>query len=366
MAGDSLLLEKLPGRADFRGELSGGLVSAGVAIPLAMGYGMFAFVALGDAYFPDGALAGLITAAALGIACVVLGDKSANIYAPRVTTTFFIGILLYGLVHSNAAVLKSGGLALTVAAMFSIILLAGAFQALFGLTRLGTMIRFIPQPVMSGFQNAAALLLLLIQLGNVFGFSRSTPFVQALQDVQHARPLSVLIAALTMVAMVLAARRLPKIPALLVGLGVGTVLYYALGIAGLGLHLGPTIGSVPFAAFKIPGLPHFAELAQAPGAAALVPTIIGGALALAIVASIDALLCTKILSRPGDAKIDGDRLLVRLGVGERRGRRIRRDHRRPEYRAEPRQQGVRRAHAGVDAGQRGGAAADGRGALPGA
>ena len=314
MAGISALLQKLPGRADFRGEVTGGLVSAAVAIPLAMGYGMFAFVVLGNEYFPEGALAGLVTAVVLGLACVALGDKSANIYAPRVTTTFFIGILLYGLAHSSAPVLKSGGLPLTLAALFSIILLAGVFQTLFGLTRFGTLIRFIPQPVMSGFQNAAALLLLLIQLGNVFGFDRTTTFVQALKDVEHARPLSVLIAAVAMVAMWQAARVLRRIPALLVGLGVGTVLYYALGLAGLGQHLGPTIGSVPFTSFKVPNFPHFAELAGAPGAAALAPTIVAGALALAIIASIDALLCAKLVSRPGDPKIDSDRLLVRLGA----------------------------------------------------
>ncbi|HEX6158011.1 MAG TPA: SulP family inorganic anion transporter, partial [Burkholderiales bacterium] len=176
----SLLLDRVPVLGRFRGDIKGGLISAAVAIPLAMGYGMFGFVVLGNDYFLDGALAGLLTAALVGIVSVALGDKSANVYAPRVITTFFIGILLYGLVHSDAPILKSGGLALTLAVLFSIILLAGAFQALFGLTRLGTVIRFIPQPVMSGFQNAAALLLLLVQLGNLFGFDKSTTFVQAL------------------------------------------------------------------------------------------------------------------------------------------------------------------------------------------
>ena len=46
----------------LRDDLSGGLVSAAVAIPLAMGYGMFAFGALGDSYFAYGALAGLAAA----------------------------------------------------------------------------------------------------------------------------------------------------------------------------------------------------------------------------------------------------------------------------------------------------------------
>ena len=146
----SAVLDKLGSRDQLRAEIIGGLLSAGVGIPLAMGYGMFAFIALGNDYFPDGAIAGLLTAAVVGIACVALGDKSANVYAPRVTTTFFIGILLYGLVHADSPALKLGGLPLILAVLFSIVLLAGVFQALFGLTRLGTVIRFIPQPVMSG------------------------------------------------------------------------------------------------------------------------------------------------------------------------------------------------------------------------
>jgi MFS superfamily sulfate permease-like transporter/CRP-like cAMP-binding protein len=210
--------------------------------------------------------------------------------------------------------LNAGGLGLVIPVLFAIILLAGVFQALFGLTRLGTLIRFIPQPVMSGFQNAAAVLLILVQLANLFGFDRSTTFVQALRDAHHARPLSLLIAVVAIAAMLLARKRLPRMPALLVGLLAGTLLYYILGIAGLGAHLGPTIGSAPFNSFKLPNFPDFAELARTADLLTLVPTIVGGALALAVVGSIDALLCTKLLARPGEAKVDGDRLLVRLGV----------------------------------------------------
>lgn len=304
-----------PGSSNLRNDVIGGLVSAGVAIPLAMGYGVFAFVALGDKYFPDGALAGLVTAVVVGIACVALGDKSSNVYAPRITTTFFIGILLYNLAHSDAPMIKSGGLGLIIAIIFSIILLGGVFQSLFGLTRLGTLIKLTPQPVMAGFQNAAALLLFLVQVGNVFGFdNKSTSFIDALKDAPHAKPLSVVIAAVVVVAMWNAKKLLPKVPPLLVGLAVGTVLYYAFGLAGFGRDLGPTIGSVPFNAFKLPNFPHFAALARSPGVVSLLPTIVGGALALAIIASIDALLCAKLLARPGDPKINGDRLLVRLGV----------------------------------------------------
>ncbi|HEV7476380.1 MAG TPA: SulP family inorganic anion transporter, partial [Burkholderiales bacterium] len=305
---------QIPRGDNLRNDIIGGLVSAGVAIPLAMGYGMFAFIALGNEYFPDGALAGLVTAVIVGIVCVALGDKSSNLYAPRVTTTFFIGILLYNLVHADVPIIKSGGLGVIIPVIFSIILLAGVFQALFGLARLGTLIKHTPQPVMAGFQNAAALLLILVQMANIFGFDKSTSFIHALKDAPHAKPLSVAIAIAAVVAMWNSKRFLPKIPPLAVGLAVGTVLYYAFGLAGFGLQLGPTIGSGPFNSYKLPNFPQFGDLARTPGIVSLLPTIVGGALALAIIASIDALLCAKILARPGEPKANSDRLLMRLGA----------------------------------------------------
>ncbi len=299
----------------IRGDIVGGLVSAGIAIPLAMGFGMFAFVSFGDEYFASGALAGLMTALVVGVVSVMLGDRSPTLYAPRITTTFFLGILLYGLAHSDAPVVRSGGLPLTLAVIFSIILLGGVFQLLFGLVRLGTLIKFTPHPVMAGFQNAAAILLFLVQLGNVLGFDRSMPFVEVLQHVDQAKPLSVLIAMLVFVSMWQSKSRLPNVPSPLAGLTVGAAVYYAMIVAGLGGHLGPIIGGAPSPELTPPMFPRFVELARHPGLGAIVPTIVGGALALALIASIDALLCARMLARPGDPRIDGDRLLGRLGAG---------------------------------------------------
>ncbi len=300
--------------AHVRSEVTGGLVSAAVTIPLAMGYGVFAFVAMGPEYFAHGAFAGLLTAALVGISCLALGDKSAHIYSPRVITTFFIGLLLYGLLRSDAPALRSGGVGVVLTVIFTIMLLAGLFQALFGLARLGTVIKLIPQPVMSGFQNAAALILFLVQIGNVLGFDESPSFLQALANAAHARPLSVLVAVIAAVATWQARRLLPKVPPVIVGLAAGTLLYYLLRVAGLGGHLGTTIGTMPLLSVHLPEVPQFAGLARTPGVVALLPTIVGGALALAVIASIDALLCTKLLARPGDPRIDGDRLLLRLGL----------------------------------------------------
>src|SRR5580658_1593511 len=118
-------------------DVFGGLVSAAVGIPLAMGYGMFAFAPLGENYFEDGALAGIATAFIVAVACVLLGDKTTTVYAPRVISTFFLGLLIYGLSHSSAPAIAAGGPPLVLAAAFSTVLLAGAFESLFGVSSLG-------------------------------------------------------------------------------------------------------------------------------------------------------------------------------------------------------------------------------------
>jgi len=301
--------------SNVRNDTIGGLVSALVAIPLAMGFGMFAFVSLGDEYFANGALAGLGAALVVGLASVLLSDKTSIVYAPRVNSTFFIGALLYGLVHSDVEALRSASLSLTLVVFFSIILLGGAFQVLFGLIRLGTLIKLAPHPVMAGFQNTAALLLFLIRIGNICGFDKSTKFTTALAHLDQARPLSVLVAVVTFVAMWNSRKLLPKVPPLIVGLAIGTGFYYALSALGLGHALGPVIGTTRNAELKPTMFQHFADLAHSGTVFELWPTILGGGLALAVIASIDALLCAKLVTQPGDPKLDGDPLLVRLGVG---------------------------------------------------
>ena len=102
---------------------------------------------------------------------------------------------------------------------------------------------------------------------------------------------------------------------MLVGIGLGCILYYALELAGLGGYLGPVIASGPRTAIGPTAFPYFGVLARESNLIALLPTILGGALALAIIASIDALLCAKLVTAPGEPRQDGDRLLMRLGVG---------------------------------------------------
>jgi SulP family sulfate permease len=299
----------------IRGDISGGILSAAVAVPLAMGYGMFALVALGESYFATGALAGLYTAFIVAITCVLLGDRSTTVYAPRINSTFFLGLLVYGLVHSELPLLRSAGAPLILAMVLAVILLGGFFEAVFGLLKLGTLIRFAPHPVMAGFQNAAALLLFLVQLGNVFGFDRNMPFTQVPAHAGSIKPLSVAVACVTFAVMWNARRILPKIPPVLTGVAVGSALYYGLRAVGLGEYLGPVILSEPHAAMDHALVLQAFANAWGSEILPLLPTIVGGALALATIASIDALLCARLVTPLGERRDDEDRLLLRLGIG---------------------------------------------------
>ena len=301
--------------SNVRNDCAGGLVSAAVAIPLAMGFGMFALVALGDEYFADGARSGLISAFVVGLAAVAFGAGNTIVYAPRIVSTFFLGTVLAGLVHSDIPLLKSGGASVTLAVFFAIILLGGVFQFLFGLTRLGTLIKFSPHPVVAGFQNAAAILLFLVQIGNVWGFDRNTPFMQALAHTGEAKPLSIFVGLVTFLTMWNAKRWVPKIPPVLTALAVGTALYYAIRLSGFSALLGPTIGTRPPQPLTDYLPPNFAGVLKQGGLVSLGVTVVLSALALAIIAAFDALLCAKLTTLPGDPRIDGDRLLIRLGAG---------------------------------------------------
>lgn len=295
------------------GEIIAGLVSSTTAIPLAMAFGMFAFVPLGDEYFAYGAMAGLLSAVIAGVISVMFGDRSTRVYAPRITTTFFLGLLLFSLLHRDPSG-RAADVSATLLVFFAIVLVGGLIQALFGLLRLGTLIKFAPQPVMAGFQNMAAVLLFLVQLGNVLGFDHNVRFTKVFGELDGAKPLCVVVALLTFTAMWHARRITTKVPPLLVGLGVGIVAYYALAAIGLGDHLGPVIGPLTASAAMRTVLVDFSGLAMGETLENSAYVILTGALALAIIASIDALLCAKLTSIPGELRSADDRLLVRLGL----------------------------------------------------
>jgi sulfate permease, SulP family len=158
------------------------------------------------------------------------------------------------------------------------------------------------------------VLLFLVQLGNTLGFEHNIRFTRVFSALGEARPLSVVVGALTFAAMWNARRIAARVPPLLVGLGCGIIAYYALVGLGFRDSLGPIIGPLTASAAMRAVLVDFWGLPMAAPLESSASVILSGALALAIIASIDALLCAKLTSQPGELRSGDDRLLIRLGL----------------------------------------------------
>ncbi|HET8577693.1 MAG TPA: SulP family inorganic anion transporter [Methylomirabilota bacterium] len=303
--------------AALRGDLAGGITAAILTIPVSMGYGLLALHVLGDQYVSYGILAGLLSAIFVPLTCVLLGTRVAMMYAPRSVVTFLIAsVVLEEVVRGPAAVAPLGDIRWTLTLVFFVIVAAGLFQALFGLLRLGGLIRYIPSPVMAGFQNAVALLIFLSQLDTMLGFPRHIPFTRIAANLSLVQPLTLAVGLLTCLVIWFGPRLSKQIPPTIAGLLVGTAAYWSLSALGYGAGLGRVVGPMPSTVPTPAYLAGFGSLLLGTREIlAVIPALLIGAFSLAIVGSLDALLCLKMVEGVTRQKSNSSAELRRLGLG---------------------------------------------------
>jgi sulfate permease, SulP family len=136
--------------ANPRTDILSGLVVALALIPEAIGFSVIAGV---------DPKVGLY--ASVVIACVIAftGGRPAMISAATASTA----VLMTGLVHDHG-----------VQYLFAATILMGAFQIIAGALKLGRLMRFVSQSVMTGFVNALAILIFLAQLPQLVGVPTTT------------------------------------------------------------------------------------------------------------------------------------------------------------------------------------------------
>lgn len=133
----------------FVADLMAGLIVGIVALPLAIAFGIASGVSPSQ---------GILTAIVGGFIVSALGGSRVQIGGP---TGAFI-VIIYGIV-SNPALGLSG---LMIATM-----LAGLFLILLGACRLGTIIKFIPYPIVVGFTSGIAVTIFTTQIKDLFGLT---------------------------------------------------------------------------------------------------------------------------------------------------------------------------------------------------
>lgn len=185
----------------FMSDLMAGIIVGIVALPLAIAFGIASGVT------PE---KGIITAIVAGLVISLFGGSKVQIGGP---TGAFI-IIIYGIIQ------KYGFEGLTIST-----LMAGFFLVLFGLLRLGTIIKYIPYPIVVGFTSGIAVTIFTTQIKDLFGLtlpSNPSDFIEKwgvyLQNFNTIDPWCALIGVASVVVIAVTPRFSKKIPGSLIAI----------------------------------------------------------------------------------------------------------------------------------------------------
>ncbi len=249
-------------REKFLGDLAAGLIVGVVALPLAIAF------AIASGVTPD---RGLWTAIVAGFLISLLGGSRVQIGGP---TGAFV-VIVYGIVQ------KYGIDGLTVAT-----LMAGVILIAMGLAKLGTMIKFIPHPVITGFTSGIAVIIFSGEIKDFFGLQMGGvpadfigKWLAYAKGVAGITPSAIAVSFLALAIIVIWPRVNRRIPGPFVALIVTTLLATVmhLPVETIGTRFGGISASVPH-----PQLPHLSFVQ--------VTALVGPAFTIALLAAIESLL----------------------------------------------------------------------------
>lgn len=249
-------------RKAFLRDLMAGIIVVVVALPLAIAF------AIASGVSPE---KGLITAVIAGFTVSILGGSRVQIGGP----TGSIVVVVAGIVAAYGI----EGLVIST-------IMAGVIMVLFGLFRMGAIIKFIPYPVTVGFTSGIAVVIFMSQIRDFFGLQMDAfpaDFVGRVSALSASfstlNPLAVVIASLSILITLLWSKVSKKIPGSLIALllGVGLVTFFGLEVETIGTRFGEISASFPK-----PSIPNVSL-------GSLVKYI-GPAFTIAILSSIESLL----------------------------------------------------------------------------
>lgn len=257
----------------FMADLMAGLIVGIVALPLAIAFGIASGVSPSQ---------GILTAIIGGFLVSALGGSRVQIGGP---TGAFI-VIIYGIV-SNPQLGLSG---LMIATM-----LAGVFLIVLGVCRLGTIIKFIPYPIVVGFTSGIAVTIFTTQIKDLLGLNITeaipadfvSKWIIYFRHITTIDWLTALIGVLSILIIALTPKVSKKVPGSLVAIIVMTVGVYFLN-AHTSMHV-TTIGD-QFGEIKasIPELQMPAITWE--GIKSLLPT----AMVIAVLGAIESLLSATV------------------------------------------------------------------------
>ena len=298
-------------------ETLAGCAGALAVLPVVLTLGLLAFAALGAAAPQVGLLAAFVTASIGSAVHAALSRTRLPISGPSSATALTLATLVTQLVADPRLAAATGaGIQGIVALCGLALLLSGALQVGFALLGLARLARLAPQPVLAGFMNSAALLIVLSQVPLLLDLPLGArPRLDSLDSLTVAHPLALALGLSTAACIWLLARRWPRLPAALLGLVAGTAvhaLWSTLGGApSAGASIGPLPSAWPWPPAVLPLLwPAGLDLLQT-HAGPLAVT----ALALATIGALESSLNVRTLDQLLNTRHDPRRELLVLGCG---------------------------------------------------
>ena len=143
-------------KKNLRGDLFGGLTAGIHALPLALAFGEQSGL---------GATAGLYGAAFIAFFAAMLGGTSTQISGPTAPMTVLSASIISAIIID-----REGEIEKAIPLILLVFLLSGVIQILLGLVKVGTNIKYIPKPVVSGFMSGIGVIILITQFMPALGY----------------------------------------------------------------------------------------------------------------------------------------------------------------------------------------------------
>jgi sulfate permease, SulP family len=268
---------------NLRGDIYGGLTAAVVALPLALAFG----VASGA-----GPLAGMYGAILVGFFAAIFGGTPSQVSGPTgPMTVVMTGIIMH----------FSGNPAMA----FTVVMLGGVFQIIFGMLKFGRFINLVPYPVISGFMSGIGCIIIILQLAPLVGGESVKGVLQSVlhfpeligQIQMHATSLGLIALVIVCFLPQQISRYIPgPLLALIVGTIMGVFFFKDASVIG---EIPTGLPSMQLPVFSVE---EFA-------------TIIKFSLILAFLGAIDSLLTSLIADSVTRTHHKSDRELVGQGIG---------------------------------------------------